>query len=107
VAALMARETPAYLDAKQDRALRGSAYLVYLWFDEHLDTVEYRYVKHATIERDLEISDSSVAVAITLLIGRGYLERGPRDGRVASYRLFHSRSSPKAIPHQTGVVVAR
>lgn len=82
---------PAFFSALQDKALRGNARDVYLWCHEHLDIVEYRPVKHAIIESALSIKDSSVADAVARLIERRYLDCGPRDGRVVTYRLFYSR----------------
>jgi hypothetical protein len=100
----MTRESPAFRDAARDRTIRGNAFFVYVWCDEHLDPVEFRYVKHSQLEKQLGLSDSSISDAIARLVERGYLAVGPRSGRTASYRLYHSRPSSQAIPVQTGKV---
>lgn len=81
---------PAFASAMQDRALRGHPREVYVWLHEHLDVLDYRPVKHSAIEADLGMEDSSIADAITRLLGRGYIARGPRDGRIWTYRLIYS-----------------
>lgn len=74
----------------QDPALRGHAREVYIWFHEHLDVVDFRPVKHSVVEMGLAMKDSSVADAITRLLGRGYISRGSKDGQVWTYRLVYS-----------------
>lgn len=101
----MASVIPAFVSAMQDRLLRGNPREVYIWCHENLDVIEYRIVKHSVLETELGLRDSSIADAIARLVTRGYLDRGPRSGRLASYRLFYSRSG-KAIPAQIGAEVA-
>lgn len=88
----MASMIPAFAAAMQDRALRGNPREVYVWFHEHLDVVEFRVVKHAVIERELGLRDSSIADAIARLVERGYVQRQGLDRRLSSYRLFYSRA---------------
>ncbi len=105
------RDSPAFRESLKDPALRGNPFFVYVWCDEHLDYLEYRFVKHRALERELSMRRSSIADAIAVLVSRGYLSVGPRDGRLTSYRLYHARPSPKTPPAdsasngaQTGVV---
>ena len=102
----MLNAIPALTTAMRDRSIRGHPREVYLWLHERLDVVEYRVVKHAAIERDLGLRDSTVSHAIKLLRARGYIQRGPRayvqKGPLRAsdaggfgrgpwmYRLFHS-----------------
>ncbi len=82
---------PAFTSAIQDRALRGHAREVYFWCHEHLDVIEYRSVKHALVAADMEMKDLAVFRSIELLLKRGYLDRGPKEGRCWTYRLVYSR----------------
>jgi hypothetical protein len=91
---------PALVDALQDRTLRGHAREVYLWFYQNMDLVEFRPVKHSVIEVALGINSMSVARAVDRLLAAGYLDRGPRDGKLWLYRLYFSRS-----PRPEGAVV--
>lgn len=93
----------------QDRALRGNPREVYVWFHEHLDLCEFRLVKQARIEIALGLSDASVSDAVKRIVSRGYLDLGPREGRVQSFRLLYSRRclENEAIPAQTGEVTVQ
>jgi hypothetical protein len=82
---------PAFVSAMQDRALRGTAREVYLWLHERLDVLDFRPIKHSAISVDLGMKEVTVSWAVTRLVERGYLARGPRDGRLTTYRLLHSR----------------
>ncbi len=93
--------TPAFTSAMQDRALRGRTRDVYVWLNEQLDLVDFRAIKHSAIEADLQMRDSNVFRALDLLIERGYLKRGPRDGRLWTYRLVYSNpgaAAPALLP---------
>lgn len=89
---------PAFTTAMQDRALRGQPREVYLWLNEELDVVAYRAVKHSAIQQALGIDDSRIFRALQLLIERGYLDRGERDGRLWTYRLIYSNPSATLLP---------
>lgn len=82
---------PAFFSALQDREIRGHAREIYVWLNEHLDIVQYRPIKHSVIEQALAIEPTAVKRAIDRLVSAGYLDRGPRDGRIWTYRLFYSR----------------
>lgn len=81
---------PAFATAMQDRTLRGAPREVYVWFHENLDVVDYRSVKHAILESELGMDDSTIAAAVARLVERGYVARGERDGRLWTYRLVYS-----------------
>ena len=87
----MASVIPAFVSALQDRALRGAPRDVYIWLHERLDTVDYRPVKHSGIEAELRISSMAVARSFRQLLVRGYIARGPRAGKMWTYRLVYSR----------------
>jgi predicted transcriptional regulator len=84
---------PAFATALQDPVLRGHARDVYIWLHEHLDVVQFRPVKHIEIEQDLQVNSMAVGRSIDRLIECGYIDRGAREGRVWTYRLFYSRPS--------------
>jgi hypothetical protein len=87
----MASVIPAFIAALQDRTLRGAARDVYIWLHEHLDVVDYRPVKHSGIETDLRISSVAIARSFRQLIRDGYIARGPKAGKIWTYRLVYSR----------------
>ena len=89
---------PAFATAMQDRALRGHTREVYLWLNEHLDLLTYRPIKHSAIEADLRVEDSTVFRALQLLLERGYLDRGGREGRLWTYRLVYSNPGAVLLP---------
>ena len=82
---------PAFFSALQDHSIRGHAREVYVWLHEHLDVVQYRPVKHSAVEQALSIEHVAVKRSIDRLVDAGYLDRGPRDGRLWTYRLFYSK----------------
>ena len=86
----MASVIPAFMSAMQDPTLRGHPREVYIWLHENLDIREFREVKQSVIETDLGLRDSTVYRALTRLVERGYLDPGPIQGRIRSYRLFYS-----------------
>lgn len=87
----MASLIPAFVQALQDRDLRGHPRDVYIWCHEHLDTQDFRPVKHSVIESALQINSVSAGRAVRRLLDRGYLQRGDRAGRLWTYRLRYSR----------------
>ena len=92
--------SPAYLESVYDSELRGLPHSVYLVLyhgtpEEHyhdaLSPVSWRPVKHLALTSRFGCAESTMYLAIAVLLQRGYLERQ----RVASgprlYRIVHSR----------------
>jgi hypothetical protein len=98
---LMASVIPAFATALQDHALRGNPKDVYVWCHEHLDTVDFRAVKVIEVEQDLQMNRVTVTRALDRLVEYGYLKRGPRDGRIWTYRLVYSRPRLPEPPWRT------
>lgn len=98
-------DMPAFREAMVDKALRGAPFRVYWWCFDNLDTREYRFVKQGALYAELELKERVVNRAFRLLVSLGYLDAGPRAGRLMSYRLYHSRSTDMAFPSETPVEV--
>lgn len=84
------------MTAMQDPALRGAPREIYLWLHERLDVVEFRAVKVAEIETGLAMRKTTVREAVALLVHLTYVDRGTREGRIWTYRLFYS--CPLRVP---------
>lgn len=78
---------PTCLDrAADDPNVRGCL-AVYIKLFGQLDYVDYRPAKLLPLARVLGLSDARVSQALTTLVGRGYLVRGPTLGQLHTYRL--------------------
>jgi hypothetical protein len=86
--------SPAYLEAIADRALVGFPLSLYAYLWHHvLDPVQFRPVKQLAIASQFQVDERTVRRAITTLIERHYLEKGPVDvSEARTYRLIHSRA---------------
>lgn len=84
---------PALRDAANDMRLQGPPLSIYLHLlYEVLDLRDFRSVKRIVLARQLKISEKTAQRALSLLVDRGYIERGPVDVTEArTYRLVYSR----------------
>lgn len=86
---------PAYADAKDDRALRGSPLTVYLHLLDELSPVHWREVKQVALVPRLGYSERTIRDALDVLTTRGYLERDEETpahaGASRRFRLVYSR----------------
>lgn len=86
--------------AASDAELSPAAVRVYVTLFDLLDCgAETRPVKVAWLVRRTVLGPSAVSTALRQLERRGYLARGPDDGRLRTYRLTVSPSSyPSPYP---------
>lgn len=87
---------PAFNDAKDDRALRGSPISVYLHLAGTLSPVQWREVPQLSLSVELDYSERTIRDALDLLVRRGYLERDEETaahaGVARRFRLVYSRA---------------
>ena len=83
---------PALLAAADDPELRGAPLAVLVWLWGQLEPHGYRAVKTSAVGAALGIRRGTVGRALHLLVERGYLAEGPRDGAMRSYRLLVTRN---------------
>lgn len=79
------------LAAASDARLKLMDYRVMIHLETLLDTVEYRPV----LLKSLRLSNRDLSAetkAMRRLVSCGYLEEGPRDGKLRSYRIVMPRS---------------
>ena len=78
---------PVCLDhAAADPNVRGCL-AVYIKLFSQLDYLAYRPAKLLPLAHVLGVSDARVSQALTVLVSRGYLARGPDAGQGHTYRL--------------------
>ncbi len=85
---------PALRDASEDLALRGAPLAVYVFVLHHLERHAFRPVKADAVGATLQMRRHTVGRALSLLVVRGYLAEGPRDGKMRTYRLLETRLRP-------------
>lgn len=85
---------PALRDASEDRALRGAPLTVYVWLLHHLELHGHRSAKTHALARALGLRRQTIGEALTVLVRRGYLEEGVRDGKLRTFRLLSARRDP-------------
>lgn len=87
---------PATLDALLDTRLRRQDLRVYGALLREADPLAYRPIKLASLARATGMSGPHVWRSLRHLIRFGYLERGPREGPIRTYRPLPTRlTSPK------------
>lgn len=95
---------PALRDASEDLALRGAPLAVYVWLLHHLELHGHRTAKTGAIARTLHMRRHTIGQALTVLVRRGYLEEGGRDGKLRTFRLLSARRAddgPLTVPRRT------
>ena len=86
---------PAFNDARNDRALRGSPMTVYLHLLDVLHPVEWREVKQLALCVRLGLGERTIRDALDVLTALGYIERQPlRPSAPRMYRLAYERVPP-------------
>jgi hypothetical protein len=81
---------PRLRDATTDLGLRGAPLLVYVYLLHELDPVEHRPLKILPVATILHLKEVTTWRAIRRLVDNRYLEQGPVDGRIRTYRLVWS-----------------
>lgn len=91
-------EIPIFRQIRRDLKLPPRAFQVWCSAIEFLDLVEWRELKLANIELDLEVDPSTVSRSLATLVERGYLCRFAEPGMSAVYRVPLSRADCGAAP---------
>jgi len=76
--------------AASDAELSASSVRAYVALHDALDHGLPRPVKIAWLTRKARVSPAGASAALAQLLARGYLDRGPDDGRLRTYRLTDS-----------------
>lgn len=76
--------------AASDSELTASAVRCYLALHDLLDYEEPRAVKVAWLMRKARVGPTAASAALAQLVAREYLDRGPDDGPLRTYRLTAS-----------------
>lgn len=82
---------PAALAALVDRRLHRSDLIVYGYALQELDVAVHRTMKLQALARQARMRKGNVSRALRRLAGLGYLEKGPVEGGLKSYRLLYSQ----------------
>lgn len=85
-------EVPIFRQISRDLKLPPRAFQVWRSAIELLDLVEWRELKLATIENDLEVDPSTVSRSLATLVERGYLCKLTESGAPARFRVPFSRA---------------
>jgi hypothetical protein len=85
-------EVPIFRQISRDLKLPPRAFQVWRSAIELLDLVEWRELKLATIENDLEVDPSTVSRSLATLVERGYLCKLSESGAPARFRVPFSRA---------------
>lgn len=91
---------PALRDAGDDPFLRGAPLAVLVWLYPRLEPHGYRAVKAQAVAWALRMQRQSVYRAMATLCRRGYLEEGPQDGQLRTYRVLLTRNTPVGAPNE-------
>lgn len=75
--------------AAADERIRGAPFTVIVRLSETLDDQRFQQVGVASLARSVNLHDVTTAQALQRLVRCGYLERGPREDRMWTYRLKH------------------
>lgn len=78
------------VELAKDREITGRSWRVLAILMAKLDFENYIHISQAQIADELELQPSNVSQAIAKLIKKGVILRGPRVGRVATFRLSPS-----------------
>lgn len=85
---------PALSVAVTDPRLRGRTFRVYVLLTLTLDVGVARTIKQSHLARVLRLHRPDVNSAIRQLVDLGYLEPGPPDGSLRTYRLVNAVEPP-------------
>lgn len=85
---------PALVDAGRDPVLAGAPLRVYVVLVSRLDVMTATTIKADALARELGMRPHTVGRAISMLVERGYLGEGRRDGRMRRLRLHFARIAP-------------
>lgn len=89
---------PRLKAAASDPQLRGAPLAVLLHEWDRLDEQVYTPIKVIRLAFELHLKEVTVGWALRRLVDAGYLERGPRDQRVRTYRRVHIDEAGAARP---------
>lgn len=89
---------PAVLTALTDQRLYRSDLIVYGFALQELDVSHHRAMKLQALARQARMRKGNVSRALRRLAGLGYLEKGPVDGGIKSYRLLYSQVITNRAP---------
>jgi hypothetical protein len=81
---------PGLRQAVRDPAIRGNAAVLYIFLLDHLDFVEFRPVKVLFLHRALRLRVGTVRDLLRKLTQLGYLELGPSEGQLNTYRITYN-----------------
>lgn len=85
----MAFQDPLMAIAK-DNTITKHDFRVLIYFMSRIDFENYIHVSQAEASRALTIAPSHVSAAVARLTSKGYLVRGPKSGRSATFKLSNS-----------------
>ena len=85
------------LQALDDMSLPPSCQRLMWKLGQRLDVMEFREVKLASIAADVRCKPSSASEFLTLLVGRGYLDKRRIERQAMAFRLPISRRQGRTL----------